>query len=99
MAEYATKSVIIGRKKDAGRIFAFIALFDINDPHKSAKPPKKILEFAGARNVRIYGCDIKYMLAGNDIIINDLEKVQIEEKEGRVIVRGCQEKNKTLNLS
>ena len=92
MTEYKTKSAIIGRKKDAGRIFAFIALFGMNDPHKSAEPPKKILEFPGCRNVRIYNCDIKYMLAGNDIIINDLEKLDIEEKEGRVIVKGFQNK-------
>jgi len=92
MAEYKTKAVIIGRKKDAGRLFAFIALFDMNDPHKSAEPPKKILEFPACRNVKIYNCDIKYMIAGNDIIINNLEKIDIDEKEGRVVVRGFQNK-------
>ena len=93
MAEYKTKSVIIGRKKDAGRLFAFIALFDINNPHKSADPPKKIIEFPGCRNVRIYDCNIKYMIAGNDIIINDLENIEVEEKEGRVTVKGHQNKS------
>ena len=92
MAEYKTKSAIIGRKKDAGRLFAFIALFDMNEPHKSVEPPKKILEFPGCRNVRICDCNIKYMIAGNDIIINDLEKLEIEEKEGRVVVKGHQNK-------
>jgi len=94
MTEYKTKSAIIGRKKDAGRLFAFIALFDINEPHKSPNPPNKILEFPGARNVRIHDCNIKYMIAGNDIIINDLEKIDIEEKESRVTVKGYQNKKK-----
>ena len=93
MKEYKTKSAIIGRKKDAGRLFAFIALFDINEPHKSPEAPKEILEFPGCRNVRIYNCNIKYMIAGNDIIINDLEKVEVEERESRVLVKGYQTKN------
>jgi len=88
MTEYKTKSAIIGRKRDreTGLLGAFVALFDMNDPHKSGNPPRKVLEFKGARNVRISGCEIKYMIPGNDLILNDLESLDIREENGRVYV-------------
>lgn len=92
MEEYKTKSVIIGRKKDSGVYAAFIALFDVNEPHKSGKAPEKVLDFFGCRNVKITGCDIKYMVAGNDIIINNLEKIEINEVNNRLTIRGFQKK-------
>lgn len=92
MGEYKTKAVIIGRKKDSGVYAAFIALFDDNEPHKSGKAPEKVLDFLNCRNVRILGCDVKYMVAGNDIIINDLEKIEVEEKNNRLIIKGFHKK-------
>lgn len=96
MTKYKTKSAIIGRKKDkeTGMLCAFIALFDINDPHKSKEVPKKIVEFKGARNVRIKGCEIKYMIPGNDLILNDLESIDVTEERNRVYVTAIQKKKK-----
>ena len=93
MTEYKAKAAILGRKKDSGQYLGFIALFDINDPHKSSEAPKKLLEFTGCRNMKIYGLDTKYMITGNDIIINDLEIIDVEEKDNRLIIKGKQKKH------
>ncbi len=91
--EYEAKAVIIGRKKDAGQYGAFVALFDMNEPHKSGKAPKKVLDFLGCRNVKISGLDFKFMIGGADIIINNIEKLEIDEKDQRVTIKGKQNKN------
>ncbi len=98
MTKYKTKSAIIGRKRDKEGMFcAFIALFNINDPHKSAKVPTKILEFKGARNVRIKGCEIKYMIPGNDLILNDLDGIDVVEEHNRIYITAVQKKSKERN--
>ncbi|MFA5175721.1 MAG: hypothetical protein WC413_00460 [Candidatus Nanoarchaeia archaeon] len=93
--EYKTKSAIIGRKKNflkLGKLTPFIELCDVNDPHKSPDCPKKILEFPKCKEVKIFNGNVKYMVAGNDLIINDLEKVTIEEHNSDLIVK-CVHKN------
>jgi hypothetical protein len=91
--EYKAKSAIIGRKKDSGQYGAFVALFtDVNEPHKSGKAPDKILDFLGCRNVKIKGFDCKFMIGGADIVINDIERLDIEEKDMRITITGKQKK-------
>lgn len=90
--EYKAKAIIVGRKKESGQYGAFVALFDMNDPHKSGQAPKDVLDFLGCRNVKITGFDIKFMIGGADIVINDIESLKIEEKDMRVTITGKQKK-------
>lgn len=92
--KYDTKSIIIGRmkreNKDDDVYPCFVALFDINDPHKTAEVPKKKLEFKGMHKISIKGVDLNYLLAGNDLVINDLEYVEIEEDAPHLYIKGKQ---------
>lgn len=92
--KYEAKALILGRKKDSGQYGAFIALFNENDPHKSGKAPEKVLDFLGCRNVKVQGLDFKFMVGGADIVINDLEELDIEEKDMRVKISGKQNVSK-----
>lgn len=89
-----TKSIIIGRKKREHKTDedhpCFIACYSINNPHTSGKVPTRIEEFPHTHKVVITGLDLSYLLAGNDIVINDLEEVEIEAIEGHVYIRGKQ---------
>jgi len=93
---YKTKSIIIGRKKRKSKSEeyhpCFIALFDINDPHKSTKVPKKILDYEKTFRVFIDGFNVKYMLPGNDIVVNNLDYVDIGLKGKDIFVKGKQKK-------
>ncbi len=102
MAEtYNAKSVLIGRKKrdekqkkeDADDRPCFISLFDENDPHTKGLVPKKILEYVAHRVIIKDASKVSYLLAGNDILMNNLEEVRIDFLEhGHVIVRVRQQK-------
>ncbi|MCF7861924.1 hypothetical protein K9M79_06785 [Candidatus Woesearchaeota archaeon] len=91
---YEAKSVIIGRKKkinDELKRPCFISLFDVNDPHKSGEVPKKIID-AVTYSILINGLNVKYLLPGNDIVINNLRSVTIEHTEkGNIRITGEQE--------
>lgn len=91
---YKTKSIIIGRKKrktkDEIERPCFIALFDINDPHKSTKVPKEILDYEKVDGVDINKLDIKYMLSGNDIVINNLKHIDVKLKGKTIFLKGKQ---------
>ena len=93
---YKAKSIIIGRKKrkskDEEHYPCFIALFDINDPHKSTKVPKEIIDYEKIIRVFINNFNIKYMLSGNDIVINNLEYVDINLKGKDIFLKGKQKK-------
>ena len=91
--QYQAKAIIVGRKKDSGQYGAFVALFDMNDPHKSGQAPKKVLDFLGCRNVKIFGFDCKFMVGGADIVINDIESLDIEDKDMRITIKGKQKKH------
>ncbi|MBS3095154.1 hypothetical protein J4231_00570 [Candidatus Woesearchaeota archaeon] len=93
--KYKTKSIIIGRKPrldkdDYSNRPCFISLFDINNPHKSSIAPKKIIDFLKVNRVAIKGMDINFLLLGGDILVNDLEYVDITEKEGNILIVGKQ---------
>ncbi len=93
---YKTKSMVIGRKKRNSKneeyYPCFIALFDINDPHKSTKIPKKILDYEGIFRMFIDGFNIKYMLPGNDLVINNLDYADITSKGKEIFIKGKQKK-------
>lgn len=93
--KYQTKAIIIGRKgrKDKEDMIyrpCFISLFDMNDPHKENIVPKKIVEFEKTKRIDIEGLNIKFMLMGGDLVINDLTSIDISEKEGNVKITGKQ---------
>tara|TARA_Y100000034_G_scaffold133667_1_gene199799 strand:- start:52 stop:348 length:297 start_codon:yes stop_codon:yes gene_type:complete len=92
-----TKSIIIGKTKskeqseNMDRPF-FVSLFNINDPHVSKKVPVKRHDFeSGIHKIIIKDLKIDYLLAGNDIVINDLTEVEFKkDNKGHLIVTGKQ---------
>lgn len=93
--QYNTKSIIIGRmkrdNKDDEVYPCFVSLFDINDPHKTAEVPKEQFKFENMHKILLEGFEkVNYLLAGNDIVINDLEYVQIKEDSPHLIITGKQ---------
>lgn len=91
-----TKSVIIGRRKrikkpqkDSDLRDCFVDLFDINNPHKTCKAPKKIFEFNKKQKIVISGSkEINFLLLGHDIVINNLKEVEIKEEGPHLHVKG-----------
>ena len=97
MANYKTKSLILGRKgkrDDEGKGPVFINLFSVNDPHKTTEPGTKYLEFKGIQKIIIKELDVNYLIGGSDLFINDLKEVEIEIQEGKpenIIITGKQD--------
>ena len=92
---YETKSVIIGRKKGekgADTQPCFIALFDVNNPHKKNIVPKEIVDFPEVHKMTIKGLDINYLLPGNDLVINDLISIEVRKDGPHIYLNGKQEK-------
>ena len=96
---YNTKSAIIGRsgKRDEfGNGPVFVHLFSMNDPHKSPDAvPEKFIDFPKMHKIVFKGLNLNFLLAGSDILINDLESLEVEEekgKKGNLIVTGKQSK-------
>lgn len=90
---YETKSIIIGRKKGeegADTKPCFIALFDVNDPHKKNVVPTQIIEYEKVHKVVLRGFDVNYLLPGNDLVINDLEFIEVKKEGHHIIIRGEQ---------
>lgn len=93
-----TKSAIVGRsgkRDEEGNGPVFIHLFSINDPHKrpDAVPDKFIDDFMKIHKIIIKNLDINFLLAGSDILINDLEYIEVEEEKGKpgnLIITGKQ---------
>ncbi len=92
-----TTSAIIGKSKKSADYDGmdrpvFISLFDINDPHKTNKVPKKRFDFkSGIHKIILKDLEIGYLLAGHDILINNLEEVDFKkDKEGHLIITGKQ---------
>ncbi|MBS3162721.1 hypothetical protein J4467_02250 [Candidatus Woesearchaeota archaeon] len=94
--KYKTKSVLIARKKSYEDDFShrpcFISFFDENNPHLSIEGPKDVVEYSKIHKVVINGLDVNYLLPGNDIVINDLEEIEIEERGDHIYVNGKQKK-------
>jgi len=94
--KYKVKSIVIGRKKrkdDSIELYpCFITLFDINDPHRTSEVPKDIIDFEEVERIFIDNLNIKYMLAGSDIVINNLESIEVELKKHDLFITGKQKK-------
>ena len=89
--EYKVKSIIIGRKKRPNKedtnYPCFVALFNINEPHKSGDVPEKILDFENIRKVNINkGKCVSYMPAGNDLVVDNLVAVDIEQDNEEITI-------------
>ena len=81
--EYKTKSVLVTRLPRIGDNefkTASIKLFKINDPHKTDELPDKTFEYPNIEKIVIKNIELDYYLEGNDIIINNLEDIEIEQK-------------------
>lgn len=95
MAAYNVKSITISRKpseKRDGTWSAFIGLFDENNPHLKAKEPLDVLEIKNIEKIRINELrNISYYLAGNDVVVNNLKKLNIDVKENIITLTGKQE--------
>ena len=93
--KYKTKSIIIGRKKGeegSDTKPCFIALFDVNDPHKKNVVPKEIVEYDKVHKIMLKKFDVNYLLPGNDLVINDLVFIQIEKEGPHITIKGKQTK-------
>ncbi|MFH0875224.1 MAG: hypothetical protein V1859_04765 [archaeon] len=79
---YKTLSAMIGKRgkrDEEGNCPIFVHLFDINDPHKTDKVPTKFIEFDSIHKIVIKDLTISYLMAGQDILVNNLEYVDIEK--------------------
>ena len=92
------KSILIGRKgkKPVGyegndRPF-FVSVFKENDPHLNCHVPIDRYDYdKGIHKVVLKDLKVDYLLAGHDIVINNLEEVCLEnDKKGHLIVTGKQ---------
>ncbi|MBI2663630.1 hypothetical protein HYX15_03830 [Candidatus Woesearchaeota archaeon] len=96
--KYKARSIVVGRMKrdekdkEKDDMFrpCFIALYDFNDPHLKAEPPKQILEFKKIDKVNIDRCAINYLLAGNDLVVNDLQYVEVTKRRNQLFLNGKQ---------
>ncbi|MBD3361234.1 hypothetical protein GF358_00410 [Candidatus Woesearchaeota archaeon] len=82
--KYNTTSAMVGKRgkrDEEGNCPIFVHLFNINDPHKTDKVPDKFLEFNNIHKIIIDGLAISYLLAGQDILINDLEYIKVKKDE------------------
>ena len=94
--KYPVKSAIVGRmkrkSKDESTYPCFISLFNITAPHRSGQVPDKILDFERIRKVMIKGLEINYELAGNDLILDNLDELSVEQEGEVITVSGKQKK-------
>jgi hypothetical protein len=83
-----------GKRDEEGNCPIFVHLFDINDPHKTDKVPDKFLNFENIHKIILKNLDISYLLAGQDILINNLDYIEIErdkyDPEHHLVVSGKQ---------
>ncbi len=94
MTKYKAKSAVVSRKPSHTKEeswFAFIGLFNENNPHLKAKVPFEIIEIPNVEKIRIQELrNISYYLQGNDIVINNLEEIEIDSEKGIVTLTGKQ---------
>lgn len=82
--KYKTKSIIISKRhKKKGEINRefMLALFDINDPHKTIETPKENLKFKNISRVIVKNLDVHYLVEGSDVLINNLKQVDIKKNQ------------------
>ncbi len=73
---------------------AVINLFTKNNPHKTGDVPQEMLEYPNVEKVRISDLvNISYYLEGNDLVINDLDRVEIQSEKYILTIHGRQSIN------
>ncbi len=89
MTGYKAKSAIISRGKADGELtrVCMISLYNMTDPHKSGKEPWKIFDFNKIEEVIISGTDIRFLLAGNDVLVDDIKAIRIDKKGRKLILK------------
>lgn len=94
MESIKAKSVIISRKpnKDKEGLWSvLVALFDENNPHLKGREASRVLEYKEVEKVRVKELrNISFYLMGSDLVINNLVKIDIDEKKGIVTLTGKQ---------
>lgn len=65
-------------------------MFKENDPHKTGEVPFKILEFEKIHRINLHNFKIKYLLPGNDIVVNNLEFIEVEVDGPHIDIKGRQ---------
>lgn len=101
--KHKAKSVMLSRKPRAKESddfkTAIIALFKVNNSHKTGDEPTKILEFPNMEKIRVRNLSVSYYLEGNDLIINDLRSVdlEIDEDKRKIVLRAKQEQVESRN--
>lgn len=80
------------KSKDEATYPCFISLFQIHEPHQSGQAPEKIIDYEHIKTVFIKNLDVNYQLAGNDLILDNLEELSIEEDGEVIIIKGRQKK-------
>ena len=97
MLQFEAKSVVVSRKpgKDADGLWnCVVALFDENNPHLKARVPFKSLEFEEVVKVRLHELEnVSFYLIGNDLVINNLTRIDIDFDESRRIITLSGEQN------
>ena len=93
--KYPAKSIIIGRKKGeewSDMQPCFIALFNVNDPHKKNVVPTEIVDYDKVHKVVLKGLDVNYLLPGNDLVINDLSYIDLKKEGPHIFIKGKQKR-------
>lgn len=91
------KSILIGKKKkeenyEGNDRPVFVSMFEKNNPHLNCQVPKERFDFdKGVCKIVLDGLKVDYLLAGHDIVINNLKEASIEKnKKGDLIIKGRQ---------
>ncbi|MHA1409621.1 MAG: hypothetical protein ACTSQY_04780 [Candidatus Odinarchaeia archaeon] len=82
-----------GNRDEHGNSPVFVSLFDMNNPHKTTKLPKKTIDFSKIHKIIISDLKVQYLIEGSDFLINDLSEIEVDEKEkGHLYISGKQKK-------
>lgn len=89
MTGYKAKSIIVSRGKSDGEYtrMCMVSLFTVTNPHKSGQAPWKIFDFNKIEEVTISGADVRYLLAGNDVLVDNIKAVTVDKKGKKIVVK------------
>ncbi len=89
MTGYKTKSIIVSKSGSGNGIVrpCMVSLFNVANPHKSGKEPWKILDFKKIEEVVISGTNVRFLLAGSDVLIDGIKGARIDKKDKRLIIK------------
>lgn len=89
--KYKAKSIIVSRlKREPDSEYASrpcrITLYSRNDPHLRDEEPENVLEFNKVQKVVLKNLEVNYLLAGNDLVVNDLEEISVSKENGDIVI-------------